>query len=67
MRYLPHTEEDIRQMLAAIGVKSVEDLFVEVPEAIRLDRPLDLPPALSEAELMRELDRLAMKNASQNC
>ncbi|TYO96351.1 glycine dehydrogenase (decarboxylating) alpha subunit [Geothermobacter ehrlichii] len=67
MRYLPHTDEDVRQMLATIGVESVEDLFVEVPEAIRLDRPLDLPPALSEAELMRELDRLAMQNASLNC
>ena len=45
MRYLPHTEEDVRQMLAAIGVASVEDLFCEVPAAVRLARPLQLPEA----------------------
>lgn len=67
MHYLPHTDEDVRQMLATIGVETVEDLFVEIPAAIRLNRPLQLPPALSESELLRELDRLAMQNASLNC
>ncbi len=41
MRYIPHTNEDIRQMLDTIGVSSLEDLFVEVPGEVRLDRPLD--------------------------
>jgi len=64
MRYLPHTEEDVRQMLQAIGVASLDDLFAEVPGAVRLERPLDLPPAMSETELLRELRRLTASHAS---
>ena len=64
MRYIPHTEEDVRQMLASIGVKSIEDLFEAVPAALRLDRDLDLPDALSESELLRELQQLAAVNAT---
>ncbi len=64
MRYLPHTEEDVRQMLAAIGVASVEDLFCEVPFALRLQRPLQLGEALAESDLLRELQRLAASNAT---
>ena len=42
-------------MLAAVGAATVEDLFAEVPEAVRLRRPLDLPAGLSEVELLAEL------------
>jgi glycine dehydrogenase subunit 1 len=65
MRYIPHTEEDVRQMLAAIEVDSIEDLFVEIPAEVRLDRPLDLPAPKAEAEVLRELKRLAAKNATE--
>jgi len=64
MRYIPHTEEDIRHMLETVGVGSVEDLFAGVPAAVRLKRPLDLPPAAAESELLRELGRLADRNAT---
>jgi glycine dehydrogenase subunit 1 len=64
MHYLPHTEEDVRQMLAAIGVGAVEDLFCEVPNDIRLKRPLQLPGPLAESDLLRELQRLAGVNAT---
>jgi glycine dehydrogenase subunit 1 len=64
MRYIPHTPDDVQQMLARIGVSSLEELFVEVPANVRLPRPLDLPPALAEAELVRELKALAAKNAT---
>jgi len=64
MRYIPHTPEDVRQMLEAIGVSAVDDLFVGVPAGIRLDRPLDLPEPLAESELLRELGRLAARNAT---
>lgn len=59
MRYLPHTEEDIQSMCRAIGVSSVERLFDSIPESLRLQRPLQLPRALSELELKKELERLA--------
>ena len=63
MRYIPHTPEDVRQMLAVIGAGQVEELFCEVPDALRLKRPLKLAPALSEAELLAELSALAKRNA----
>src|SRR6187397_1200258 len=49
-------------MLAAIGVSSVEELFRDIPARVRLDRPLDLEPALSEPELVAHLEELAGKN-----
>jgi glycine dehydrogenase subunit 1 len=64
MRYIPHTPGDVAQMLARIGVASLDELFAEVPAGVRLKRPLDLPTALAEAELVRELKALAAKNAT---
>ncbi|PLX79537.1 MAG: aminomethyl-transferring glycine dehydrogenase [Desulfuromonas sp.] len=63
MRYLPHTDEDIRQMLDVIGVKDIDDLFCEIPSEIRLQRSLQLPPILSESELLQELDRMTAGHA----
>jgi glycine dehydrogenase subunit 1 len=62
LRYLSLTDEDRSAMLAEIGVSSVEELFVDVPEGVRLDRPLALEPALSEPELAAHLTELAARN-----
>jgi glycine dehydrogenase subunit 1 len=64
MRYLPHTPGEVSGMLERIGVNSLEDLFVGIPAPVRLKRPLDLPQAASEVELLRELKVLAAKNAT---
>ncbi|MBI2901326.1 MAG: aminomethyl-transferring glycine dehydrogenase subunit GcvPA [Planctomycetes bacterium] len=64
MGYVPHTEHDIRTMLSAIGIPSVDRLFDCIPERIRLKRPLDLPPPLAELELRRHMAHLAAKNRS---
>ena len=50
-RYTSATESDRAEMLAAIGVDSVEELFEQVPEPLRLGRPLELPAGMSEAEV----------------
>ena len=63
MRYIPHTDDDVRGMLAAIGAPSVEALFDCVPEKLRLARALALPAAGSEQEVLAELGELAAKNA----
>jgi glycine dehydrogenase subunit 1 len=60
--YLSLTDDDRAAMLASIGVSSPDDLFEQIPEGVRLDRPLDLPPALGEAELVRHLEQLAARN-----
>ncbi|MBC8016211.1 MAG: aminomethyl-transferring glycine dehydrogenase subunit GcvPA [Sporomusaceae bacterium] len=62
--YLPHTEEDRRAMLAAIGVEKVEELFCDIPAQLRLNRPLQLPAALSELDLVNSLGQLASLNAN---
>ena len=63
MRYIPHTEAVVRRMLDVIGARTVDELFAVIPEALRLKRPLDLPPALAEPDLLRHLEGLAAKNA----
>jgi glycine dehydrogenase subunit 1 len=64
LNYIPHTEADRRAMLARIGAASLEDLFDEVPVGVRLTRPLDLPPGLTQMETEAELSRLAAANAA---
>jgi len=63
-RYTSATDADRQAMLEAIGVKSVEDLFADIPASIRLDRALDLPPGRSEQEVYAELRDLAARNVS---
>jgi len=59
---VPHSDEDVRDMLAAVGATSVDDLFHEIPAHVRLDRPLDLPEGLSEDELFGEVAALAARD-----
>jgi glycine dehydrogenase subunit 1 len=62
MSYIALSEQDKREMLARIGVASTEELFACLPSAVRLDRPLDLPAAQSEPELVRTMEALADRN-----
>ena len=62
--YLLNTPDDQRAMLAKIGAGSVEDLFAPIPAELRLKRPLDIQPAMSELELTQHLQRLAGRNRS---
>jgi glycine dehydrogenase subunit 1 len=63
-RYTSVTDDDLRQMLAAIGAGSVEELFADIPESLRLGRPLALDDGLSEQEVYAELSALAARNVS---
>jgi glycine dehydrogenase subunit 1 len=62
-RYTSATPDDRSQMLDAIGVDSADELFAQIPEALRLDRPLALPDGLSEPEVFERLAALAGRNA----
>lgn len=57
-RYFPQTEEDRKEMLSFLGVESVEELFQDIPEAVRLKRTLKVGEGLSEGELMRHMKDL---------
>jgi len=56
------TDADREEMLAAIGVSSIEDLFREIPAGVRFQGRLNLEPALSEPELVAHLEELAARN-----
>ncbi len=62
MRYLPLTPPDRGEMLARIGVQSIDALFAEVPAAARLDGLVDLPRAMGEIEVERAISHLAARN-----
>lgn len=62
MDYIQLTDSDVQHMLATIGIQHTEELFQDIPIESRLDRPLALPDALSEMELLADLDRLASAN-----
>jgi glycine dehydrogenase subunit 1 len=64
MAYILNTDDDTREMLRAIGLESLDQLFDMVPADFRLDRPLDVPPAMHEIELTRHIGGLAAKNQS---
>ena len=66
MRYIPITCEQREAMLRAVGVSAVDDLFVDVPEAARLNRPLDIPAGLSEIELDAHMRSLSAANLASN-
>ena len=59
MRYLPLTDADRQAMLAAIGVASIDELFADVPAAVRHQGLLDLPRAMGEIEVEWRLAALA--------
>ena len=64
MRYLPKSPNERQEMLAAIGAKSIEELFSSVPEPYRLKKPLNLPGPLSETELIQYFEARAAENSA---
>lgn len=61
--FLVHNQDTINQMCAEIGVNSIEDLFAQIPQDIRMNE-LDLPDGLSEMETQRQVKKLAKENKS---
>jgi glycine dehydrogenase subunit 1 len=64
MRYLPKSPAERQEMLATIGVKSVEELFSSIPEAYRLKKPLNLPGPYSEQEVIEYFQARAAENSA---
>ncbi|HMK92225.1 MAG TPA: glycine dehydrogenase, partial [Thermoleophilia bacterium] len=62
MRFVPHSEQDVREMLDAVGVSSLDDLFQTIPGEVRFGGRLGLPEPAAEADVLRELDALAARN-----
>ena len=63
MSYVPHTKEEISQMLKTIGASSVEDLFKDIPKSLRA-KSFELPAGMTEFEVTMRLKKLASTNAT---
>ncbi len=61
MPYVPHTPDQAREMLDLVGLAEMDDLFADIPSAMR-PKSFDLPPGLSEMEVCRRIQRLAARN-----
>ncbi len=62
MDYVPHTADDQKEMMRAIGIESMEALFADIPETYRLKGLLELPEPLAEQEIWEHMSRLAARN-----
>lgn len=61
-KFFPHTDEDLKQMSEKIGIKSLDDLYADVPEAIRFRKEYNLPEAMSETEIRSYFENIAALN-----
>ena len=66
-KFFPHTEEDLKEMLAKAGVSSLDGLYAEVPDSIRFKGEYDLPEAKSELEIRQFFGRLGKENKQLVC
>jgi len=66
MRYIPHSDDEIRSMLEVIGRESVEDLFASIPDSARFKGDLPMDDSKSELEVIRAMETLAGENAPAN-
>lgn len=62
MPYIPHSKKDEREMLATIGIDSIDELFHEIPDDLKVKGHLNLPPALDEYRLFSHLAEISKKN-----
>ena len=63
MKYVPHTQQDIEQMLKVAGLTSMDDLYGEIPQQLLFDREFALPEAMSEVEIRNYFEALGKRNA----
>lgn len=66
-RYIPHSDDDIRRMLQACGVSSLEDLYADVPQQLRLSGGYKLPGAMSEPEVRDYFRAIGAENRPLTC
>ena len=66
-KFFPHTDADLQAMFQKVGIKSLDDLYAEVPEQIRFRGEYQLPEEMSEIEVRQLFDKLGAKNKQLTC
>ena len=64
MPFIPHSESDVAAMLKAIGVARIEDLFDEIPPALKIESLAKVPPGLSEMDVTRLMKARAAEDGT---
>ena len=64
MRYYPHSSDEINDMMQTVGVSNLDELFVDIPDEIKLKRSLNIPSGKGEMEIQSRLQKLSQKNIS---
>ena len=64
--YIPHTEDEVASMLAFLGLSTIDELFDAVPEALRLQRGLELADGAGEPDVLAHMDAYADRNLARN-
>jgi glycine dehydrogenase subunit 1 len=67
MPFIPHTEQDVKDMLATIGVAKIDDLFAEIPKNLRITELPEIPVSLTEMELGRHMRERAAQDGGMLC
>ena len=63
MSYISLSEKDKKEMLARIGISSIEELFRSIPDDLKIKKNLDVPESLTEPELGRWMDEIVSQNS----
>ena len=66
-KYFPHTESDLKAMMDKVGVKDLNDLYAQIPDAIRFKNEYQLPSEMSEMEVRQLFDKLGSQNRQMTC
>ena len=66
-KYFPHTESDLKAMMDKVGVKDLNDLYAQIPDAIRFKNDYQLPSEMSEMEVRQLFDKLGSQNRQMTC
>ena len=66
-KYFPHTEEDLQAMLEKVGVKSLDDLYAQIPESIRFKGDYQIPQGMSEQEVRQAFALFGSQNKQLTC
>ena len=66
-KYFPHTEDDLKEMLAKVGVSCLDDLYAQIPDGIRFKGDYQLPSEMSELEVRDTFEKLASQNKQLTC
>ena len=66
-KYFPHTEDDLKEMLAKVGVSRLADLYAQIPDGIRFKGDYQLPSEMSELEVRDTFEKLASQNKQLTC